>query len=169
MKFKTLKHFNDPGHIHELTFSCYQKNRYFISDEICDIFINWLENARVKHAFKLLAYVIMPDHVHLLISPSNEDYSISRILSGIKLPFSMMMAKVGLKPPGPFWQRGGGYDRNIITRKTIESSINYIHENPVRKGLVDTPEEWKYSSASYYAGREIYPIKIDDEIFEMLF
>jgi len=169
MKFKTLKHFNIPGHIHELTFSCFEKKNLLVSDQICHLFIESLENARGKHTFRLIAYVIMPDHVHLLISPLKEDYSIRRILSGIKLPFSMMMAKVNLKPPGPFWQRGGGYDRNIVTRKALESSINYIHGNPVRKGLVDTPEKWKYSSAGYYAGLKVYPIKIDVEVFEMLF
>jgi putative transposase len=80
----------------------------------------------------------MPTHVHLLICPLIEKYSISKILSGIKLPFSMRMSKLSKEnrgaPLGHFWQRGGGYDRNLVTKKAIEVSIDYIHGNPVRKG-----------------------------------
>jgi len=43
-----------------------------------------------------------------------------------------------------FWQKGGGYDRNYITPKEIIKQVNYIHDNPVRKGLVDGPEEWDW-------------------------
>ena len=46
-----------------------------------------------------------------------------------------------------FWQRGGGYDRNMTDGKAIHSSIQYIEANPVRSGLDEKPEDWKWSSA----------------------
>jgi len=48
--------------------------------------------------------------------------------------------------PYRFWQAGGGYDRNFETPEAIHNAINYIHNNPVKKGLVANPEDWKYSS-----------------------
>ena len=51
-----------------------------------------------------------------------------------------------------FWQPGGGYDRNVNKKATAAKMIRYIHENPVRRGLVDSPTEWKWSSAAWYAG-----------------
>jgi putative transposase len=49
-----------------------------------------------------------------------------------------------------FWQSGGGYDRNIESRDALLTMIDYIHLNPVRKGFVGKPEEWKWSSARQY-------------------
>jgi putative transposase len=45
-----------------------------------------------------------------------------------------------------FWQRGGGYDRNLRTTRDIHEKIQYIHNNPVRRGLVDRPGDWAWSS-----------------------
>jgi putative transposase len=67
-----------------------------------------------------------------------------------------------------FWQRGGGYDRNLISKDAVISSIQYIHANPVRRGLVETPEDWPWSSARFYARREDYVMKMDDEILGIL-
>jgi putative transposase len=58
-----------------------------------------------------------------------------------------------------FWQPGGGYDRNILSTDTLRSMIEYIHANPVRRGLVGQPEDWEWSSARWYAG--LRPVKID--------
>ncbi len=50
-----------------------------------------------------------------------------------------------------FWQVGGGYDRNIISQKEMEEKIEYIHQNPVRRGLVKRATDWMWSSANWYA------------------
>ena len=60
-----------------------------------------------------------------------------------------------------FWQAGGGYDRNIIDEKTAWKVIDYIHLNPVRRGLVERPEDWEWSSARWYAGLRPVPLEID--------
>jgi putative transposase len=51
-----------------------------------------------------------------------------------------------------FWQSGGGFDRNIVEPRTLMAMIDYIHMNPVRRGLVERPTDWKWSSAGWYAG-----------------
>ena len=114
----------------------------------------------------------MPEHVHLIVYPEEEGAKISSLLSSIKLPvamkFSQQLKKHEGAPLGRFWQRGGGYDRNIFTKKALKSSINYIHFNPVRRKLVKEPEDWYWSSAGYYAGLSKFPIKIDEDVLEAL-
>jgi len=63
--------------------------------------------------------------------------------------------------PYRFWQKGGGYDRNITKIETIINSIRYMHNNPVRKQLVDTPEKWYYSSARDWLGIGQGPVTVD--------
>jgi predicted RNA-binding protein YlqC (UPF0109 family) len=99
--------------------------------------------ARVKYQFLVWAYVIMPRHVHLIIKPVEENYSISKMLQSIKQPVAQRynMMKQGNPLIKAFWQSGGGYDRNITDFDTLVSAIKYIHNNPVRKALVDNPDE----------------------------
>jgi putative transposase len=63
--------------------------------------------------------------------------------------------------PYCFWQRGGGYDRNVIDARTLFSMIEYIHNNPVRRGLVEDATDWIWSSARFYAGARDVPIRMD--------
>jgi putative transposase len=65
--WKKLNRYNNPYHARELTFSCYKKYPYFSDPIACKIFLDFLDNAGKKYKFELWAYVIMPDHIHLLI------------------------------------------------------------------------------------------------------
>ncbi|MCA9076746.1 MAG: transposase [Planctomycetaceae bacterium] len=176
-KFKRCQRFNDQGHAHALTFSCFRQQQFLVKERSCQWLIEAISEAREKHEFHLWAYVIMPEHVHLLIWPTVPDYSISRILTSIKLPVTRralayvrqsaldFLPKMhDLQPNGKeayrFWQRGGGYDRNITEPTTVWSEIEYFHANPVRRKLCERPEDWKYSSAATYAGQN-GPITID--------
>lgn len=67
-----------------------------------------------------------------------------------------------------FWQRGGGYDRNLTQTKTVHATIDYIHANPVRRELVATPEDWYWSSARYFVGRTDVPLVPDVDSIPML-
>ena len=133
---------------------------------------------RRKHAFDVWAYVIMPEHVHLLIFPSEEVYSIADILLDIKRPVARRALRyVGEHAPDfldrmmdeqpsglvqhRFWQRGGGYDRNVVGARTIHDTIAYIHANPVRRGLVESPKGWRWSSAGFYDGHDDVPLVPD--------
>ncbi|NLZ05355.1 MAG: transposase [Phycisphaerae bacterium] len=179
---KLCHRWNTPGHAHELTFTCY-KNRPFLSSErACRYLVEAIVASRNKHAFDLWAYVFMPDHVHLVVWPRQEKYSISQILRSIKQPVSRRILEYlrrenreGLKilatgerdEPHRFWQKGGGYDRNITSVETLIKSIRYIHNNPARRGLVETAEAWHYSSAADWEGLRRGPIAIDFDTFPM--
>ncbi|HEQ98185.1 MAG TPA: hypothetical protein ENO22_02455 [candidate division Zixibacteria bacterium] len=170
--------FELPNHIHELTFSCFKRLKLLSEELFCIYLADAVNLARQRNNFALLAYVIMPNHVHLLILPQNEEYSIAKILKSVKQscarralrylrnnnPGFLKRLITGQKNPKyRFWMDGPGYDRNIITIKALRYSIDYIHNNPVRANLVDSPALWKWSSfKAWYYGKE-HPIKIDME------
>jgi REP-associated tyrosine transposase len=175
---KKCERSNLAGNAHELTFSCYQ-NRSFLSKPLtCDWLVDAIEQAREELNFSLWAYVFMPDHVHLLMLPRNQKYYISQILRRIKQPVGIKAIRY-LKQNNPsglkqlatgqeyrkyrFWQKGGGYDRNITRMDTLMECLEYIHRNPVRKELVETPEQWRYSSAAEWAKTGSGPLRIDKE------
>lgn len=162
------RNFNLPGHAHELTFSCYQRLPFLRAERTCNWLLESIEAARNELAFSVWAYVIMPEHVHLLIWPRASAYDIGRIRQAIKEPvrrqaiaylekhapewLPRITRKRGRRSERLFWQSGGGYDRNIESAQALTNVIQYIHMNPVRRGLVELCEDWKWSTAAYFAG-----------------
>ncbi|MBN1972901.1 MAG: transposase [Sedimentisphaerales bacterium] len=177
---KCCHRYNIAGNAHELTFCCYKNQNFLSKDRTCKYLVDSINSSREKYRFDIWAYVFMPNHVHLLICPKNEIYSISDILLSIKQPVSRKAITylrknnpAGLKflatsqrnRPYQFWQKGGGYDRNIIKDKTVINVVRYIHNNPVRKNLVEIPEKWSYSSAADWQKAGEGPISIDFDSF----
>ncbi len=175
---KKLKRYDIPGHAHELTFSCYHRFHYLKDPVCCSIFISELSHAKEHFLFRLWAYVLMPNHVHLFIYPTQTNYKISTILQSIKGKtskryrdilleenperYNKICLKVSNKNVFRFWQAGGGFDRNLWNAKAIHSSIKYIEYNPVRAGLVNAPEEWPWSSAhARHANEGLLPDDLD--------
>ena len=78
--------FNDVGHAHELTFSCYHQFPFLKADRTCQWFCDSVQTAREQLDFDLWAYVLMPEHVHLIIRPRQRVYEIAEILQAIKEP-----------------------------------------------------------------------------------
>jgi putative transposase len=170
--------FNIPGHAHFLTFSCYQRLPLLSKDRSRQWVVDCLERARQKVDFALWAYVIMPEHVHLLIRPRQPAYEMRRILAVLKRPVAVQ-AKAHLLQTGNFawverltvregkeavfrfWQAGGGYDENLWNERPIEEVIEYIHANPVRRGLVQQATAWAWSSARFWAGFPSFPLAMD--------
>ncbi len=154
--------YNDPGHAHELTFSCYKRMPLLKSEQVCQWLKETIDAAREKLQFDVWAYVFMPEHVHLLVWPKEPDYKISDILAAIKHPVSKIalayvrkhspdwMARLtrrrGKRTERIFWQSGGGYDQNVTTGQTLLAIVDYLHLNPIRRGFVERPEQWKWSS-----------------------
>ena len=134
---KTCQRISNLGDAHELTFSCYRNQSFFRSEITCKYLVAAIEKARIRHDFSLWAYVFMPNHVHLLICPNQPD------------------------SPYRFWQDGGGYDRNINNPETILKTVRYIHANPIRKGLVESAEDWYYSSADEWQKPGSSPMRVD--------
>jgi len=156
--------YNTPGDAHELTFSVYRRKKLMLEEGIVEFFLNNLLAASKQMKFDIWAYVVMPDHVHILLWPREEVYDMAEIRTRIKKPVAerafelhpewrkRMTVKVSGKPVTRFWQKGAGYDRNLFSPSVILASIDYIHNNPVRKGLVEAATEWVWSSARNYAG-----------------
>ena len=176
---KKIKRLDLPGQAHYLTFSCFKSQPFLNKDRSRLWFIDALKNARTKHGFELWAWVIMPEHVHLLVLPKN-DVTISKILNAIKLSVGKTASNwvqdhapdflpkmIDIQPNGKiafrFWQRGGGYDRNICSVDEVYEKIHYIHKNPVRRGLVNHPEDWLWSSFRAHEKGVEEPISIDKE------
>lgn len=126
-----------------------------------------LDSATEGERIELVAFVFMPEHLHLLIHPRNVNPSIGRFLARVKQPFSRQvkdsLAASGSpllhrltvqERPGKtcfrFWQEGPGFDRNLFSPAAIAASLDYIHQNPVRRGLCKRAVDWKWSSARYY-------------------
>ncbi|MCA9269226.1 MAG: transposase, partial [Planctomycetales bacterium] len=83
-KFKTCRRYNDAGHAHALTFTCFHGRPFLSRDRARNWTVQAIAQAAEKHEFDVWAYVVMPEHVHLLISPRLADYDISLILATIK-------------------------------------------------------------------------------------
>jgi putative transposase len=176
---KRCRRLNTPGQFHFLTFSCFRRQP-FLSRERCR---RWLADAimvsRDRHAFRIVAYVFMPEHVHLLIRPMRKNYSISAMLAGIKLSVArrarsfvlrespeFLVHMSDVQPNGKravrFWQRGGGYDRNIFSGEELWEKIHYLHNNPVKRGLVMRAVDWEWSSAADYAKLRLGPLPVEN-------
>jgi putative transposase len=146
----------------------------------CRWTLDAIERTRERHALHLWAYVLMPEHVHLVVWPTQPDYSISAILTTLKQSVATRaLAYVRHSAPGflrrmedrqpngsishRFWQRGGGFDRNLVEPSALLTTIEYVHANPVRRGLCERPIEWLWSSAAEYEKPGSGPLRIDWE------
>jgi putative transposase len=165
---KRVRHYDDPTDVRELTFSCYGRRPLLTNDTWRAMLAESVDRAMERHSYRLAAYVFMPEHVHLLCYPVADASEIEALLKAIKRPFAyrlkqkLMQSKSHLLQrltvrtrPGVtafrFWQEGPGYDRNLTNPATAMAAIDYIHLNPVRRGLVTRADEWKWSSARFYA------------------
>jgi putative transposase len=143
-----------------------------------------IDQARACQPFDLWGFVIMPEHVHLLILP-HEGVTISAILSAVKQPVGkralvwvrryapgFLGGMANCRPKGRvthrFWQRGGGYDRNLRSTHDVHEKLRYIHENPVRRGLVQRAEDWEWSSSRAWQSGADEMIRIDRDTFPVL-
>jgi REP-associated tyrosine transposase len=166
-KFKTVKHYHEPGDLHELTFSCYRQNKLLTNDAWRGYLARSVDEAGEEFRFPLIAFVFMPEHVHLLVLPLDEKPAFDAYLASVKRPVSAdvkrdlqhtaspLLKRLTVRErPGKdafrFWQEGPGYDRNLQQPKTVRNSIDYIHMNPVRRQLVTQTRLWKWSSARFY-------------------
>jgi putative transposase len=174
---KTVRHYDDPSHAHYLTFSCLRCQPFLSGRHAPLWLIDSIEAARSSQPFDLWAWVFMPEHVHLLIWPQ-EGIDVQHILHAIKQPVAraatrwvrqnrpeflvrMRHERKGERWVHRFWQRGPGYDRNVWSPREIHEKIRYIHNNPVRRGLVDHPDAWPWSSWRAWEEDAGEPMRID--------
>jgi len=125
-----------------------RKDRPVFAEHEYPIVITTLEESRHRLSFRLCGYVLMPDHWHALIGV-NHPLTISRAVQDIKW---IAARKIGRKrnTGGSFWQHQF-WDRFVRSGKEFGERLAYMHLNPVRKGLVDRPEDWIWSSFNNFA------------------
>ena len=155
----SLKRFQQTGHLHFLTISCYRRQRFFDSPGARRIFEVQLERVRRWYGFIVAGYVVMPEHVHLLVSePERKPLSVA-----IQMLKQLTSAKIGRNSSDKrFWQRRY-FDFNVhASAKRIEK-LRYMHRNPVARGLCTRPEDWEWSSFRHYATGFDGVIEIESE------
>lgn len=166
------------GDLHFLSFSCYQRQPLFRSTTRCGLFLQILERVRRRHRLVVLGYVVMPEHVHLLVTePQRATLSIAIQALKLGVVRSLETAAIDLSAvprsrkisetwgtPGvrtPFWLPRF-YDFNVWTERKRIEKLRYIHRNPVKRGLVTLPEQWRWSSFRWYFCGEPGPVRISD-------
>ena len=155
---KGLVRHHESGEFHFLTFSCYRRLPLLNSHAAYSIFEQELETVRSRYGFVVTGYVLMPEHVHLLVSEPPTG-SLSIALQVLKQQTSRKLKKPGAVQ---FWQRRY-YDFNVWTKEKIVEKLNYIHRNPVERGLAAKPEDWPWSSFRHYATGEKGRVEIESD------
>src|SRR5215831_3376013 len=161
-----LKRFQKTRQSHFVTFCCYHRQPLFTVPETYRVFRKALERIRRNYRLRVYGYVVMPDHVHLLLSEP-ERATLADALKSLKqgvsrrlLRSSSITTKIMGGPLKPafglsgeskhFWQKRY-YDFNIRNYPQFVEKLRYIHRNPVRRGLCERPEDWEWSSFRHYA------------------
>jgi putative transposase len=138
-----LQHFQEARCLHFLTFSCYHRAPLLGTPEVRDTFEQTLEQVRRWYGFYICGYVVMPEHVHLLVSEPER----------AKLSVALQMLKqnvAGKVAAGrPLWQ-ARYYDFNVWSEEKRIEKLRYMHRNPVKRGLVLSPQDWVWSSFLHY-------------------
>ena len=134
--------YQQTGDFHFLTFSCYRRRVYLAAEAPMNLFEDALERVRLRYCFAVAGYIVMPEHVHLLLSEPQRA-PLSKAVQALKLSVSMS------SPERPFWQ-AHYYDFNVFTHAKFVEKLRYIHRNPVRRGLASKPEDWAWSSFRHY-------------------
>jgi putative transposase len=152
-----LKRYQQARDLHFVTFSCYRREPLLASAPARDLFERPLDRARLGYRFYVSGYVVMPEHVHLLISEP-ERGTVARALQAIK-------QSVGRRLIGDrrhFWQ-ARYYDFNVWTENKRIEKLRYMHRNPVTRGLAERPEDWPWSSFRHYLTGEAGVVEIESE------
>src|SRR6202011_860351 len=127
-----------------VTFCCYHRHRLFTADPSCRIFESALERVRRSYRLYVYGYIVMLEHVHLLLSEPQKD-TLAEALKSLKQGVS----RRSIGDADHFWQKRY-YDFNIRNYQQFVEKLRYIHRNPVKAGLCERPEDWEWSSFRHY-------------------
>lgn len=169
-----LHRYYGAGYSHFITTSCYRRLPLLASPRSRDLFLRVLESVRRRYHFVVAGYVVMPEHVHLLISePERGDPS--AVMKALKQGFARCLlgrlrrsnrshSLLLWQEPvelGRLWQPRF-YDFVVFSDKKRVEKLRYMHRNPVKRGLVLEPEQWGWSSFRHYAYGESGPVVVNE-------
>lgn len=151
------------GQSHFVTFSCYRRQPRMNTSATCALFLETLERAREQFSLRIYGYVVMPEHIHLLLSEP-DSATLSDAIHFLKLSSAKQKQNVSAEQTGTrhFWQKRY-YDRNIRSASDFAEKLRYIHRNPVKRGLCEKPEDWPWSSFRHYALGAVGAVEIESE------
>ena len=153
-----LKRYQKTGNSHFITFSCYRRQPFLQADTAKDIIQIILEQTRKQQDLCIAAYVIMPEHIHLL----TDEPATGTVASFVQIFKQLTSRELKSASQKQFWQRRY-YDFNVHSSEKRTEKIQYIHRNPVARGLASKPEDYRWSSFNHYATGEPGPIEIESE------
>lgn len=152
-----LGRYHESGDLHFITFTCYQRQALLMGAHAKRLVERAWEQARRQYDFWISGYVIMPEHVHLLLSEP-ERAPLARALQSVKQ--SVARRLIGGREH--FWQ-ARYYDFNVYSKKKRIEKLSYMHWNPVKRGLVKEPQDWAWSSFRHYLTGEEGVVEIESE------
>ncbi|MGC1423459.1 MAG: transposase [Terracidiphilus sp.] len=150
-----LIRYHHTGSFHFITFSCFHRLPHLGGAAACDLFEDALERTRRRYRFVVAGYVVMPEHVHLLVGEPRRG-AVADVIHALKLSVVLR------RHERPFWQ-ARYYDFNVRTTGKRIEKLRYMHRNPVKRGLVSTPEDWQWSSFLHYATGKEGVVEIESE------
>jgi len=152
-----LKRFQTAESLHFVTFSCFHRLPLLEAPGAKETVEAVLEQTRARHLARVYAYVLMPEHVHLLVNEPPR-ILLAQLLKAVK----QMTSRKLRGPREKFWQERY-HDRNVHGEKARSEVIRYIHRNPVKRGLVEKPEDWPWSSFRHYATGQLGVVEIESQ------
>ena len=171
-----LRRYYGAGYSHFITTSCYQRMPLLGNARNRDLFVQVLEQVRRRYHFVLVGYVVMPEHVHLLMGEperGNPSVVMQAIKQGFARRLLARLRRVNQSQQlwlwsapverGHIWQPRF-YDFVVFSQKKRVEKLRYMHRNPVKRGLVLSPEQWPWSSYRHYAFDEPGPVVVNQPL-----
>ena len=175
---RNLKRYYGAGDLHFITCSCYRRQPLLGTPRRRDLLLTVLEQVRKRYEFVVVGYVVMPEHIHLLISEPQKKNP-STVMQALKLSFARRVlaearrrrnpsqASLFEHAPQHIWQKRF-YDFNVWTEHKRIEKLRYMHRNPVKRGLVESPELWRWSSFRAYFLGETGLVRVNEwEVLKM--
>jgi putative transposase len=171
---RNLRRHYGKGDLHFITFSCYERRPHLGTIRARNLFVKVMGEVRERYGFLLVGYVLMPEHVHLLMSEPKKGTP-SKVVQVLKQRVSKAMrgkkrrggkGQLSLTFPNEagslrrFWQKRF-YDFNVWSSEKKKEKLDYMHANPVQRKLVRHPREWPWSSWSFYMNGDRGLVAID--------
>ena len=167
-------------HLHFITCSCFHRLPFLHTARSRDRLLSILEQTRERYRFVVVGYVVMPEHIHLLITEP-EVGTPSTVMQVLKQRSAWALLPKKKRADTrqsrlfddaisrrPFWQ-ARFYDFNVWTENKRVEKLRYMHRNPVKRGLAGAPEEWLWSSYRFYFLEEVGPVRVNEGWTEISF